>query len=147
MNRQTYHAKQSEVTRDWVHVDASGQVLGRLASQLAMILMGKTKPTYTPHYDVGDYVVVTNAKQVVVTGQKLDQKFHERFSGHPSGRKVTSWGQVLEKHPERLIEEAVRRMLPKNKLGVKMLGKLKVYAGSEHPHAAQRPKALEPAGN
>ncbi len=141
--RQTTLAKNEEVTQDWVHVDATDQVLGRLSTKVAMILMGKTKPTYTPHVDVGDFVVVTNAEKIVVTGKKLDQKIHQTFSGHPSGRKVKTFREVQEKHPERLIEESVRRMLPKNKLGTKMLGKLKVYAGPDHPHTAQTPKVLE----
>lgn len=143
MNRQTFHAKNGEVAQHWLHVDAEGQVLGRLASRIATILMGKHKPTYTPHHDVGDFVVVTNARKIVLTGQKLDQKFRETFSGHPSGRKITSYRDVLATHPERLIEDAVRRMLPKNRLGVKMLSKLKVYADAEHPHAAQQPAPLE----
>jgi len=128
MNRQTTLAKNHNVPQEWLHVDATDQVLGRLAVRLAMILMGKTKPQYTPHHDVGDYVVVTNAEQVRLTGKKLDQKTHQTFSGHPSGRKVKTFREVMAKHPERLIEEAVRRMLPKNKLGAKMLTKLKVYA-------------------
>ncbi len=143
MNRQTYHAKNGEVEQHWHHVDATGQVLGRLASRLAVILMGKHKPTYTPHHDVGDFIIVTNAEKIVLTGQKLDQKHRRTYSGHPSGQKLTSYREVLETHPERLIEDAVRRMLPKNKLGSKMLSKLKVYAGPDHPHAAQEPKALE----
>ena len=142
MNRQTYLAKNEEFTPEWQHVDATDQVLGRLASRLAVILMGKHKPTYTPHVDTGDFVVVTNAEKVRVTGNKLDHRFHETFSGHPGGRKTYSFRQVLETHPERLIEQAVRRMLPKNKLGRKMFKKLKVYAGPEHPHQAQQPKAL-----
>ncbi len=143
MNRQTTLAKNNEVAQEWVHVDATDQVLGRLSTQIAMILMGKTKPTYTPHHDVGDFVVVTNAEQIKLTGKKLDQKTHEHFTGHPSGRKVKTFREVMEKHPERLIEESVRRMLPKNRIGAKMLTKLKVYAGPDHPHAAQNPKALE----
>lgn len=143
MNRQTYHAKSGDVEQQWLHVDASGQVLGRLASQLATILMGKNKPTYTPHCDVGDYIVVTNAEKIVLTGNKLDQKFRETYSGHPSGRKLTSYADVLASHPERLIEDAVRRMLPKSKLGRQMHAKLKVYAGPDHPHTAQQPTDLE----
>lgn len=143
MNRQTTLAKNNEVAQDWVHVDAADQVLGRLSTQIAMVLMGKNKPTYTPHHDVGDFVVVTNAGKIRVTGKKLDQKTQEHFTGHPSGRKVKTFREVMDKHPERLITESVRRMLPKNKLGVKMLTKLKVYAGPEHPHQAQNPKALE----
>jgi len=143
MNRQTTLAKNNDVAQDWVHVDATDQVLGRLSTQIAMILMGKNKPTYTPHHDVGDFVVVTNAEKIKVTGKKLDQKVHEHFTGHPSGRKVKTFREVMAKHPERLIEESVRRMLPKNKLGTKMLLKLKVYAGPEHPHQAQEPKAYQ----
>lgn len=143
MNRQTTHAKNNEQPRDWVHIDVADQILGRVSTEIAMILMGKNKPTYTPHHDVGDFVVVTSAEKVRVTGQKLDQKFHETFSGHPSGRSVTSFRDVLAKHPERLIEESVRRMLPKNKLGVAQFKKLKVYAGVDHPHTSQNPKTLE----
>jgi large subunit ribosomal protein L13 len=146
MNRQTTHAKNHEVAREWVEIDATDQILGRLSTQIATILMGKNKPTYTPHHDVGDFVVVINAEKVKVTGNKLDQRFHERFSGHPSGRKLTSFREVLEQYPERLIEESVRRMLPKNKLGVAQAKKLKVYAGSEHPHSAQNPKTYETVG-
>lgn len=141
MNRQTTLAKTNETAQDWVHVDATDQVLGRLSTQVAMILMGKTKPTYTPHVDVGDFVVITNAEKIKLTGKKLDQKTHETFSGHPSGRKVKTFRQVLDKTPEKLVYESVRRMLPKNKLGSKMLTKLKIYAGPDHPHSAQEPKA------
>ncbi|MFK7789665.1 MAG: 50S ribosomal protein L13 [Phycisphaeraceae bacterium] len=140
--RQTTLARNEELTQEWVHADATDQVLGRLSTEIAMILMGKTKPTYTPHVDVGDFVVVTNAEKIVVTGKKLDQKIHQTYSGHPSGRKVKTFREVMVKHPERLIEESVRRMLPKNKLGTKMLSKLKVYAGPDHPHTAQNPKPL-----
>lgn len=143
MNRQTTLAKNDEVARDWVILDATDQVLGRFATKIARILMGKTKPIYTPHHDVGDFVIVLNAEQIVVTGDKLNQKFHQTFSGHPSGRKVKLWRDVLADNPDRLISEAVRRMLPKNKLGVAQFKKLNVYAGSEHPHAAQQPKVLE----
>ena len=143
MNRQTYLAKNDEVARNWVIVDATDQVLGRLSTQIAMILMGKDKPTYTPHHDVGDFVIVINAEKIRVTGKKLDQKFHETFSGHPSGRKVRSFREVLATHPDRLISESVRRMLPKSKLGVAMSKKLHVYAGEEHPHSAQQPRVLE----
>ena len=143
MTRQTTHAKNGEVERGWVHVDAADQVLGRLATRIAVTLMGKDKPTYTPHHDVGDFVVVTNAAQVRVTGNKLDQRHHQSYSGHPSGLKLTSLREVREKQPEKLILEAVRRMLPKNKLGSAMLKKLKVYPAGEHPHAAQNPRPLE----
>ena len=104
---------------------------------------GKSKPNYTPHVDTGDFVVVTNAEKIKVTGKKLDQKVHRTFSGHPSGQKIKTFREVLDQHPERLLVESVRRMLPKNKLATKMLSKLKVYAGPGHPHAAQNPKALE----
>jgi len=143
MNRQTTLAKNNEVPREWVIIDAADHVLGRLSTQIAMILMGKDKPTYTPHHDVGDFVIVLNAEKIRVTGNKLDQKFHQTFSGHPSGRKVTSFREVMKSHPERLIEESVRRMLPKSKLGVAMSKKLNVYVGTEHPHAAQQPKPYE----
>lgn len=143
MNRQTFQAKPGNFQQDWYVVDASEKVLGRLATEIATILMGKNKPTYTPHQDTGDFVVVLNADKIQLTGQKLDQKFRETYSGHPGGRKLVSYRNVLETHPERLIEDAVRRMLPKNRLGRQMYGKLKVYAGSEHPHQAQQPKTLE----
>ncbi|MEE9403641.1 MAG: 50S ribosomal protein L13 [Algisphaera sp.] len=143
MNRQTTLAKNDDVARNWVHIDADGHVLGRLATQIAVVLMGKNKPTYTPHCDVGDFVIITNAEKIRVTGKKLDQRFHQTFSGHPSGRKVTPLRTVLANHPERLISEAVRRMLPKNKLAVQQLTKLKVYAGTEHPHSAQNPTVME----
>ena len=144
MNRQTTLAKNDDFPRHWVHVDAGGQILGRIAAQIAAILQGKDKPHYTPHHDTGDFVVVTNAEKVVVTGTKLDDKFHERYSGHPSGRKVTTWREVLDgKQPEKLLETAVRRMMPKNKLGTAQFKKLKVYAGTEHPHEAQQPEVLD----
>jgi large subunit ribosomal protein L13 len=143
MNRQTYLAKNDEVARHWVVVDATDQILGRLSTQIATVLMGKDKPTYTPHHDVGDFVIVINADKVRVTGNKLDQKFHETFSGHPSGRKLKSFREVMASHPDRLISESVRRMLPKNKLGSALFKKLNVYAGSEHPHSAQQPRNLE----
>jgi len=145
MNRQTTHAKNNEVPRNWVHVDATDLVLGRMSTEIAMVLMGKNKPQYTPHHDVGDFVVVTNCEKIKVTGKKLDQKHLERFSGHPSGRKLTSFREVLATHPERLIENSVRRMLPKNKLGARMITKLKVYVGDDHPHSAQNPQTLEVA--
>ena len=143
MNRQTTLARRNgqEETfpRGWAVIDAEGAVLGRLAAKVAFILQGKDKPHYTNHVDVGDFVVVVNAGKVRVTGTKLDDKFHERYSGHPSGRKITTWREVLAKYPERLVETAVRRMLPKGPLGRAQYGKLKVYAGESHPHAAQNP--------
>lgn len=143
MNRQTFHAKNNEVPQNWWVVDASDQALGRLASRLAVILMGKHKPQYTPHHDVGDFVVVINAAQLKLTGKKADHKFHKQYSGYPSGLKLRSYRWMLEHRPEKLLETAVRRMLPKNKLAAQMLKKLKVYAGDQHPHQAQQPQRLE----
>jgi large subunit ribosomal protein L13 len=142
MNRQTYHAKNHEVTRQWRQIDATDQILGRLATRIAVILMGKDKPQYTPHHDVGDFVVVVNAGKLRLTGNKLDQKFHQTFSGHPSGRKTYSYRHMLEEKPEKLLQLAVRRMLPKNRLATVMLSKLKVYRDAEHPHSAQQPQVL-----
>lgn len=143
MNRQTYLAKNDEVPRDWWVVDAQDQVLGRLSVTLATILMGKNKPEYTPHHDVGDFIVVTNADKIKLTGNKLDQKVHQTFSGHPGGRKTYSYRWMLEHKPEELLEHSVRRMLPKNRLATQQLKKLKVYRGADHPHQAQSPKTLE----
>ena len=139
----TFSAKPHEVERQWFVVDAQGQTLGRLATQVATILRGKHKPIYTPHVDCGDYVIVVNANQIHVTGQKLDQKMYYRHSGYPGGLKQITLRRRLETHPERVIESAVRGMLPKNRLGRKMFKKLKVYAGSDHPHEAQQPKILD----
>jgi len=135
--------KKEEITKKWYVVDASGKTLGRLASKIAIVLMGKHKPEYTPHVDTGDYVIVVNADKVVLTGKKLDQKFYYRHSGYPGGLKMISARQMLQKHPERLIYLAVKRMLPKTALGRKMLKKLKVYASPDHPHSAQKPEPLE----
>jgi len=143
MTRQTYLAKNDEVAREWLLVDATDQVLGRLAARLAVILMGKHKPTYTPHHDVGDFIVVVNAGKVRLTGDKGSQKFYKTYTGHPSGLKLTSYDQMLAEKPEELLAAAVRRMMPKNKLADAQMTKLKVYAGSEHPHAAQNPQPLE----
>ena len=143
MQRQTYFAKPGEIERQWHVIDADGRVLGRLASRIATILRGKHKPTYTPHIDTGDFVVVTNAAGIRMTGRKGEQKFHLTYSGYPSGQKAVSYGELLEKQPEKLLRNAVRRMLPKNHLAKQQLTKLKIYAGSEHPHAAQQPQPLE----
>ncbi len=143
MNRQTFQAVNDVVPKNWLLFDATDQVLGRLAVRIAVILMGKHKPEYTPHTDVGDFVVVINAEKIRLTGNKIDQKFRQTFTGYPSGRKVTSYRQMLEHKPELLLHEAVRRMLPKNKLARKMIKKLKVYRGPEHPHHAQQPKAVD----
>ncbi|MBM7624015.1 50S ribosomal protein L13 [Sporohalobacter salinus] len=139
----TYMAKPEEVERNWFVVDAEGKKLGRLASEIANVLRGKHKPTYTPHVDTGDYVIVVNAGEVELTGNKLDQKMHHRHSEYPGGLKSVSYGELLEDKPEKVIELAVKGMVPKNKLGRKMMKKLKIYADSEHPHQAQQPEELE----
>jgi len=142
----TYYAKPGEVQRDWVLVDASDMVLGRLATRVAEILKGKTKPQYTPHVDVGDFVVVINADKIRLTGNKAADKSYFSHSGYPGGLKEVSFERMMEKHPERVIEKAVKGMLPKNSLGRSMGKKLKVYAGSEHPHEAQNPQLIELKG-
>jgi len=142
MPRQTYFAKAGDVAPQWHHIDAQGQVLGRMATRIATILMGKHRPEYTPHVDTGDFVVVTNAEGIVLTGNKLDQKVRKTFHYYPGGQKVTPYRIVLERHPDRLVREAVARMLPKSRLGRQMLTKLKIYRGAEHPHQAQRPQPL-----
>jgi large subunit ribosomal protein L13 len=139
----TYQQKPSEVQRQWFVVDAQGKVLGRLASRIAAILRGKHKPTFTPHVDGGDFVVVVNAEKVRLTGRKLQEKVYYWHTGYPGGIKSATAAQMLERKPEWVIQKAVQRMLPKNPLGRRMLRKLKVYRGPEHPHAAQQPKALE----
>jgi len=139
----TFTAQTAKVERNWYVVDAEGQTLGRLASKIAPILRGKHKPIYTPHLDTGDFVIVINAEKVRVTGRKLDQKFYHRHSGYPGGLTSISLRDQLGRYPERVLQAAVRGMLPKNKLGRQMIKKLKVYAGEAHPHEAQQPKALE----
>ena len=140
--QKTYVAKPNELPQKWFHVDATEQVLGRLASDIAMILMGKHRPTYTPHVDTGDFVVVTHADKVVMTGKKMEHRHYAWYNGY-TGQKMESYKARFERKPEDLIIAAVRRMLPKNKLGRHMLDKLKVYAGAEHPHAAQTPESIE----
>jgi large subunit ribosomal protein L13 len=139
----TFTAKNEEIERDWYVVDAEGQTLGRLASRIAPIIRGKHKPIYTPHLDCGDFVIIINAEKVRVTGRKLDQKLYYRHSGYPGGLKSISLRDQLDKHPERVLQAAIRGMLPKTKLGRQMIKKLKVYAGDSHPHQAQQPKPLE----
>lgn len=134
LRRQTYSAKAGDVTREWRLIDAEGVPLGRLAVEVATVLMGKHRPEYTPHVDTGDHVIVINAGKIGLTGKKAEQKFDKRYSGYPGGLKLTSYGDLRENKPERLVELAVRRMLPKNRLGRQMLKKMRVYAGSEHPH-------------
>jgi len=139
----TYSPKPGDIKRAWHVIDAKDVVLGRLASQAATLLRGKHKPTYAPHVDTGDFVVIINADKVVLTGKKREQEFVYRHSGHPGGLKKRSFGEMLEKHPEKLVEKAIKGMLPKNRLGRAMGKKLKVYAGPDHPHAAQQPKPFE----
>ena len=139
----TYTPKAGEVTREWVVIDATDVVLGRLASHAAAILRGKHKPTFANHIDTGDFVVIVNAEKVALTGQKLQKKMAYRHSGYPGGLTATSYAELLEKNPVRAVEKAVRGMLPKNRLGRQQITKLKVYAGAEHPHAAQQPQPFE----
>lgn len=139
----TFSAKAHEVKRDWYVVDASDKVLGRLATEIARRLRGKHKAEYTPHVDTGDYIIVTNAEKVTVTGRKFEDKIYYSHSGHPGGIKDISFNKLQKKNPARIIELAVKGMLPKNPLGREMYRKLKIYVGSEHPHEAQQPKKLE----
>lgn len=136
----SFCAKPGEVEQGWYHIDAANQVLGRMAVRIATVLMGKHKPTYTAHVDTGDFVVVTNAEKVRVTGKKAETMVYPRYSYYPGGYKEDSFKRVRERHPDRIVREAVRRMLPKSSLGRHMLKKLKVYAGDKHPHTAQQPQ-------
>ena len=138
----TFVAHAGEVVQKWYHIDADSQVLGRLAARIATILMGKHKATYTPHVDTGDFVVVTNAGRIHLTGSKADTMTYPRYSYYPGGYKEIPYRRMLQDHPERILQTAVRRMLPKNALGRHMLSKLKVYAADTHPHTAQRPLPL-----
>jgi large subunit ribosomal protein L13 len=139
----TYIAKPQEVKRGWYVIDATDKPLGRLASEVAKILTGKNKPIYTPHVDTGDYCIVINAEKVLLTGKKLDNKIYRHYSGYPGGLKETPYRAMIAKKPEFVIYEAVRGMMPKNRLGRKMIKKLKVYKGSEHKHEAQKPQPIE----
>ena len=139
----TFMANASNIERKWYVVDAEGQTVGRLAAEVAKVLRGKHKPTFTPHVDTGDFVIVINAEKAKFTGKKLTDKTYFRHSGYQGGTTFTSAGQMMQKFPERVIEHAVRGMLPKNRLGAQMYRKLNVYAGSEHPHAAQKPEELK----
>ena len=147
----TYVPPVDSLNPTWYVVDAADQRLGRLATEVAKVLRGKNKPTYTPNMDTGDFVVIINAEKVQVTGRKSEQKLYRRHSGRPGGMKTETFNQLQARIPERIIEKAVKGMLPKNALGRKLFTKLKVYAGSEHPHAAQQPQVLEintiPGGN
>jgi large subunit ribosomal protein L13 len=141
----SYMPKPGEVAAQWHVVDATDQVLGRLAARVAMIIQGKNKPTYTPHVDTGDFVVVINAEKVRVTGRKADVLEYDTYSRYPGGRRLYSFDRMRTQHPEKLIELAIRRMLPKSKMGRNILAKLKCYRGPNHPHAAQRPQEMQPA--
>jgi|SRR6056297_2483365 len=141
--RGTYMAKPSEINRQWYVVDVEGKTLGRVASEIATILRGKHKPEYTPHIDTGDFVIVINAEKIYLSGNKWDQKELKGYSGYPGGLRKIKYSELLQKNPEIMIEKAVKGMLPKNRLGRKMIKKLKVYAGAEHPHQAQQPQNWE----
>ncbi|MBP8609929.1 MAG: 50S ribosomal protein L13 [Syntrophaceae bacterium] len=139
----SFLAKKGQVEQKWWVLDAEDKVLGRLASKVAVILMGKNKPVYTPHVDTGDYVIIVNAEKVRLTGRKPQNKTYQTYSRYPSGQKIIPFARMIERHPERVIERAVRRMLPKSGLGERMFKKLKVYKGPHHEHAAQKPVKLE----
>lgn len=139
----TYAVKASDINRDWYVVDAEGQTLGRIASEIAKVLRGKHKPIFSPHLDTGDFVIVVNAGEILVSGRKMEEKMYYRHSRYPGGLKSMNLETLLERHPTRAIYYAVRGMLPKNRLGRQMIKKLKVYAGPDHPHQAQKPKVLE----
>ncbi len=139
----SFMAKKDQVEQKWLLVDADGAVLGRIAARLAMVLMGKTKPTYTPHVDMGDFVVVVNADKIRLTGSKAEQKTYESYSGYPGGHKYVSYEKMIEHKPERVIELAVRRMLPKTQMGRRALKRLKVFRGPEHEHQAQQPQKVQ----
>ncbi len=142
----TFMANAQNIERKWYVVDAEGQTLGRLASEVASILRGKHKPTYTPHVDTGDYVIIVNAEKIQLTGNKLNDKIYYRHSGHPGGLKQRTANEMRSKYPEQMLEIAIKGMLPKNSLGRQMFKKLHVYAGSEHPHQAQKPEVYELRG-
>lgn len=139
----TYTLKAGDLDPKWVMLDADGQVLGRLASQVAQILRGKHKPNFVPHLDNGDFVVIVNAEKIRLTGKKAEAKSYFRHTGYPGGVKFTSFREMIEKHPDRVIQKAVKGMLPHNSLGAKMLKKLKVYSGTDHPHQAQQPESIK----
>jgi large subunit ribosomal protein L13 len=142
MNTSTYSAKKDDTQREWFVVDADGQTLGKLAVVVANVLRGKHKPTFTPHVDAGDFVVIINAEKIQVSGKKRDQKLYRRHSGYPGGFREQTFRQLQAKHPERIVEKAVKGMLPHTRLGRDLYRKLKVYAGNQHPHQAQQPKPL-----
>lgn len=143
LSMKSFMAKNNEVEQKWLLVDAEGAILGRMAAKIAPILMGKNKPTYTPHVDTGDYVIVVNAGKIMLTGKKAQTKEYDYYTHHPGGHKYVSFADMMARKPEKVIELAVRRMLPKNRLGRQMLKKLKVYGGPEHEHQAQKPEKIE----
>ncbi len=145
-SQKTYQMKKEEASQQWHVIDAKGKILGRLAQEVAMLLMGKHKPTYTPHVDGGDFVIILNAGKLQVSGQKNKKKLYERYSGYPSGRKLENFDSLNQRRPGEPLRLAVKRMLPKNRLGRKMLTKLKLYTGEEHPHEAQNPNNYELKG-
>lgn len=138
-----YTAKKETVEHNWLVVDAQDQILGRMAAKIAPMLMGKTKPIYTPHVDTGDYVIVVNADKIRLSAKKAETKEYQHYTGYPGGQRIVSFEDMMEKKPEKVVELAVRRMLPKNKLGRQMLKKLKVYRGPDHEHAAQKPEKID----
>ena len=139
----TKHANEATVKRNWYVVDGTNQTVGRMCSRIAAVLRGKNKASYTPHVDTGDYIIVINAEKVVLTGDKLNQKLYDHFTGYPGGLKEETAATLLKRRPEMIVERAVKGMLPKNRLGRKMVKKLFIYAGAEHPHKAQNPKELK----
>lgn len=145
IDARTYHTwspKASEIQRNWLVVDVDGRVLGRVATQIASLLRGKHKPTFAPHMDMGDFVVVLNAEKIVVTGRKAEQKVYYRHTGYPGGLRETPYKVMLQKHPERILKFAIKGMLPKNRLGRRLLKKLHIYSGTKHPHVAQQPQTV-----
>jgi large subunit ribosomal protein L13 len=143
MRQTTFVTRPEDVQRQWHVVDATGKRLGRLATEVAVVLMGKHRPEYTAHVDTGDFVIILNASKIELTGKKAEQKIKTTFSGYPGGLRAYTYADLLERKPEQVVQDAIRRMLPKNRLGKTMLSKLKVYKGSDHPHAAQQPAVLE----
>lgn len=141
--QKTYYPKEKEISQEWILVDANGQYLGRLATQIARFLLGKHKPNFTPGVDVGDFVIVVNARHIQVTGNKMEDKVYYHHTGYPSGIKSITLREQLNKHPERVIRSAVWGMLPHNKFGRKLIKRLKIYAGPDHPHEAQQPKSID----
>jgi large subunit ribosomal protein L13 len=143
LSMKSFMAKKEQAEHKWLLVDADGAILGRMAAKIVPLLMGKTRPTYTPHVDAGDYVIVVNAEKIKVTGKKAEQIVYDYYTLYPGGHRFVSFAEMMAKNPEKVIKLAVRRMLPKNKLGMKMLTRLKVYRGPDHEHQAQRPEKIE----